>query len=150
MTTELKGWYGCALKLIVILIFCSMGVKVTEYDESGKKLLLRNKYWNKWNFVWPIFTFNQFNYPILIFQLTIITLKTHIQKPSKVRTKKGILNSPRLGISTGGRGLLLLGATGWTKLVGTGVTNVSISHGETLSGLIIDAGSSHWTYNRHN
>lgn len=51
-----------------------------------------------------------------------------------------------LGISIWGLGLLLFGATGWTKLVGIGATKVSISHGETLSGLIIDAGSSHWTW----
>lgn len=50
---------------------------------------------------------------------------------------------PETGISTRGRALLCFDISGGDRLVGTDATNGSISQGETLSGLRIDACSSH-------
>ena len=59
--------------------------------------------------------------------------------------EKKIFISPWVGSSMGVRGLLFFAMAGWVRLAGIEATKGSISHGETLSGLGIDAGSSQWT-----
>lgn len=54
--------------------------------------------------------------------------------------------SPASGLSMCERSLLFFPAPDGTTLVGIAATKGSISQGETLSGLGMDAGSSHWTW----
>lgn len=61
---------------------------------------------------------------------------------TKIKKKLKTHGSPKTVVSITCRGLLFFGATGRASDEGTEGTKGSISHGETLSGLVIGTGSS--------